>query len=403
MLRDKNTDLANIAKKIITNGADEDFVIKGQGFADIIKSCLGSGNDGLKAKVVELLNNMLVGSDEELKKKSREILKSDVLNTKGMLNIFLNDRGIANEEAISLLSPMCKDEEIKNTLSGLIGEDLAEKLEKQGNKVKSDDVVNMFYENVIVKRIFSEGNEKYIINLLENEDGLCNVDISLDENGQIIEVEREKLESFFENGKLNFRSIKDQAITDISRDLRLIEVGKNTTYVKWKIDNGKGGVKKEQSLNKFFEDAKVSKDAQDLIYKFPGQSAISTLGTLFTLGTCHLGDHILNFYDGSLSQEVSPKRYNIKVNDDSSVEFQVRNIGITNIKDFKLPMAIEEVHTFKINKGEDIYKTTNAKITVYRLKSTDIKLTELTEENLKNQKMLSQVSYNRDKDNNKKE
>ena len=84
MLKSKSTDLANITKKIITG---EDFIIEGQSFADIIKSCLGSGNDGLKAKVVEFLNNMLVGSDDELKKKSREILKSDVLNTKGMLNI----------------------------------------------------------------------------------------------------------------------------------------------------------------------------------------------------------------------------------------------------------------------------------------------------------------------------
>lgn len=63
MLKKENTDLANIAKKIITDSTDKDFVIKGQGFADIIKSCLGSGNDGLKAKVVELLNNMLVDSD----------------------------------------------------------------------------------------------------------------------------------------------------------------------------------------------------------------------------------------------------------------------------------------------------------------------------------------------------
>ena len=86
---------------------------------------------------------MLVGSDDELKKKSREILKSDVLNTKGMLNIFLNDGGKVNEEAISLLSPMCKDEGIKNTLSDLIGEDLVKKLEGQGNDIKSADVVNV--------------------------------------------------------------------------------------------------------------------------------------------------------------------------------------------------------------------------------------------------------------------
>ena len=60
-------------------------------------------------------------------------------------------------------------------------------------------------------------------------------------------------------------------------------------------------------------------------------------------------------------------------------------------------MAIEEIDTFRINEGEDKYKTTNAKITVYKLKKTGI---ELTEENLKDQEVLSQVSYNRDEDNN---
>ena len=60
-------------------------------------------------------------------------------------------------------------------------------------------------------------------------------------------------------------------------------------------------------------------------------------------------------------------------------------------------MAIEEIHTFRIKKGEDTYKTTNAKITVYKLEKTDI---QLTEENLKDQEVLSQVSYNRDEDNN---
>ena len=90
-----------------------------------------------------MLNNALVGSDGELKNMSREILKSDVLNTKGMLNIFLKNKGNVNEEAISLLSPMCKDEGIKNALSKLIGEDLVKKLEKQRNDIKSADVVNV--------------------------------------------------------------------------------------------------------------------------------------------------------------------------------------------------------------------------------------------------------------------
>ena len=57
---------------------------------------------------------------------------------------------------------------------------------------------------------------------------------------------------------------------------------------------------------------------------------------------------------------------------------------------------IEEVHTFKIEKTEDVYKTTNAKITVYKLEEVDI---ELNEENLKKEKVFYQVSYNTDEDN----
>lgn len=52
-------------------------------------------------------------------------------------------------------------------------------------------------------------------------------------------------------------------------------------------------------------------------------------------------------------------------------------------------MTIEEVYTFKINKGENVYKTTNAKITVYKIESAK-------------QKVLSQVSYNGDKNNSEK-
>lgn len=149
MLKSKNADLASIAKEIILDGKGKDeeekFCIGGENFAGKMKGCLGSRNDGLKIKTVELLNNMLVDSDDELKNKSKEILKIDVLNTKGMLNIFINDKGKVNEEAISLLKPMCKDEEIKNTLSNLIGEDLVGKLEGQENDIKSADVVNVLY------------------------------------------------------------------------------------------------------------------------------------------------------------------------------------------------------------------------------------------------------------------
>ena len=227
MFKSENTNLANIAKKIITDSPDKGVVIEGQGFADIIKSCLGSGNDGLKAKVVELLNNMLVGSDDKLKNKSREILKSDVLNTKGMVNIFLKKEGKVNKDAISLLKPMCKDEEIKNTLSGLIGKDLVEKLKKQENEVKSDDVVNVLYENVIVKEIFSEGNKKHIIDILKNQDGLHSIDINFDENGQITEVKRKKLKVFFKDGKLNLGALNEQAIGDFGRCLKSIAVNGN--------------------------------------------------------------------------------------------------------------------------------------------------------------------------------
>lgn len=388
MLRDKNTDLANIAKKIITNGADEDFVIKGQGFADIIKSCLGSGNDGLKAKVVELLNNMLVGSDEELKKKSREILKSDVLNTKDILNIFLKNKRYLNKEAISLLSPMCKDEKIKGILSGLIGKDLVEKLGKQGKEVKSDDVVNVFCENV-VKGIFSEGNKKHIIDLLKKQDGLHSIDINFDKNGQITEVKREELKVFLKGGKLNLEALKEQAIGDFGRDLKSIKTANGS------VINAKGDRKnKKKFLEKIFKDAGISEDAKGLIYKFPGQSAYGTRPFLLAVGAQHSVGVITSFKDHMCSKL---NLFGITVNTDGSVEVQVRRIGIINIGTFNLPMVIEEVHTFKINKGKGTYKTTNAKIIVYKLENTSI---QLTEENLKKQKVLSEVSYNGDENNN---
>ena len=252
MLKSKSTDLANITKKIITG---EDFIIEGQSFADIIKSCLGSGNDGLKAKVVEFLNNMLVGSDDELKKKSREILKSDVLNTKGMLNIFIKNEGSVNKDAISLLKPMCKDEKIKNTLSDLIGKDLVEKLEEQKNGIKSDDVVNVLYENV-VKGIFSEGNKKHIIDLLKNEDGLHNVDPIFNKNGQITEV-KERQKSFFKGEELNLKSLKDQATLDFGRCLKSITINGNTTKINRNNyrDNGK-------ILENAFKNAKIDEETE---------------------------------------------------------------------------------------------------------------------------------------------
>ena len=92
--------------------------------------------------------------------------------------------------------------------------------------------------------------------------------------------------------------------------------------------------------------------------------------------------------------------YSIVINTDGSVEVQARYVSfikkVSGTGMIDLPMAIEEVHTFKIEKGQDVYKTTDAKITVYKLESTSI---QLTEENLKDQEVLSQVRYNRDEDN----
>ena len=89
--------------------------------------------------------------------------------------------------------------------------------------------------------------------------------------------------------------------------------------------------------------------------------------------------------------------YSIVINTDGSVEVQARYVSfikkVSGTGMIDLPMAIEEVHTFKIEKGQDVYKTTDAKITVYKLESTSIKLTE---ENLKDQKVLSQVKYDGD-------
>ena len=47
---------------------------------------------------------------------------------------------------------MCKDKEIKNTLSHLIVGDLVQKLAEQENEIKSRDVANVFYENIVSGR-----------------------------------------------------------------------------------------------------------------------------------------------------------------------------------------------------------------------------------------------------------
>ena len=58
---------------------------------------------------------------------------------------------------------MCKDKEIKNTLSHLIVGDLVEKFAEQENEIKFGDIVNAFHENIVVKGIFSKENKKHII------------------------------------------------------------------------------------------------------------------------------------------------------------------------------------------------------------------------------------------------
>ena len=396
--KSENIDLADSAKKIITDSVDKKNDFGGENFAGKMKGCLGSGNDGLKIKTVELLNNMLVGSNDELKSKSKEILKSDVLNTKGMFNIFLNDGGNVNEEAISLLSPMCKDGEIKNILSKLIGENLVKKLEEQGNDIKSADVVNVLYENAIVEKIFSDENKKYIINILKDVDGLHNFNIDFDENGQIKEVKIEEQKELFNENRPNLEALKKQSIIDFGRDLKSIKTANGG------IINAEGNrTNNEEFLEKIFKDAKISEDAKNLIYKFPGQSTIGTRAHLVNGAASSLCDVLTSFRDTMCSKLNS---CGITVNTDGSVEVQMRRIGIINACAYNLPMAIEEVHTFKINKGDDRYETTDAKITVYKLEKTDIQLNEektgvqLTEENLKARDVLSQVSYNRDEGNN---
>ena len=63
---------------------------------------------------------------------------------------------------------------------------------EQENEIKSSDVANVFYENIVVKGIFSKENKNISSIILKNEDGLHNVHINFDENGQITGTETEK-------------------------------------------------------------------------------------------------------------------------------------------------------------------------------------------------------------------
>lgn len=62
---------------------------------------------------------------------------------------------------------MCKDKEIKNTLSHLIVGDLVEKFAEQENEIKSGDGVNAFHENTVVNRTFPKENKKNILFFLK--------------------------------------------------------------------------------------------------------------------------------------------------------------------------------------------------------------------------------------------
>ena len=205
-------------------------------------------------------------------------------------------------------------------------------------------------------------------------------------------MKREEQKSFFKEKKLDLKALKDQATLDFGRCLKSITINGNTTKINRNNyrDNGK-------ILENAFKNAKIDEETKKLVYKFPGQSAISTSSFLLFHGSEYLD------YTLSLSPkpgDSTSDSYNITVNDDGSVEVQTRCISqvVVMLTRNKLPMVIEEVHTFKINKGEDTYKTTNAKITVYKLESTDV---QLTEKDLKNQKVLSQVKYDGDKDSKK--
>jgi hypothetical protein len=245
-------------------------------------------------------------------------------------------------------------------------------------------------ENV-VKETFSEKNKEHIKRFFKEEDGLHNIDINFDENGQITKVKREKQKGFFKDGKLNLGALKAQAMGDFGRCLKSIAVNENIIKI-----NRNNYDKNSKILENAFNNAKIDEETKELIYKFPGQSAISTSLFLLSQGSEYLGYNLFLMLS-TLPGSPKSDSYNITVNTDGSVEVQTRYTSqVVMLERNNLPMVIEEVHTFKINKGENTYKTTNAKITVYKLESTSI---QLTEENLKKQKVLSQVSYNGDKDN----
>ena len=85
------------------------------------------------------------------------------MNTKVTLSLLLREIGKVNEEIILLLKSMCKDKEIKNTLSHLIVGDLVEKFAEQENEIKFGDIVNAFHGNTVINRIFPKENKKHIL------------------------------------------------------------------------------------------------------------------------------------------------------------------------------------------------------------------------------------------------
>ena len=67
----------------------------------------------------------------------------------------------------------------------------------------------MFYENIVVKGIFSKENKNISSIILKNEDDLHNIHINFYENGQIIGIEKTKLNSFHKDGRLDLRRLKN--------------------------------------------------------------------------------------------------------------------------------------------------------------------------------------------------
>ena len=80
---------------------------------------------------------------------------------------------------------------------------------EQENEIKSSDVANVFYENIVVKGIFSKENKNISSIILKNEDDLHNIHINFDENVQIIGIEKTKLNSFHKDGKLDLGILKN--------------------------------------------------------------------------------------------------------------------------------------------------------------------------------------------------